>query len=61
MPLTGHWLPSDCSSRILRAAIKASCGMLPFPYSRIRALPFFCFLTTPYSNRFPILTLGSTA
>jgi hypothetical protein len=25
------------------AAMKASCGMLTFPYSRIRALPFFCF------------------
>ena len=31
------------SSPILKAAINASCGMLTFPYSRIRALPFFCF------------------
>jgi len=31
------------SSPIRSAAMKASCGMLTFPYSRIRALPFFCF------------------
>ena len=25
------------------AAMKASCGIDTLPYSRIRALPFFCF------------------
>ena len=30
------------SSPIRSAAMNASCGMLTLPYSRIRALPFFC-------------------
>ena len=30
------------SSPIRKAAMNASCGMLTLPYSRIRALPFFC-------------------
>ena len=34
---------SNYSSPIRSAAINASCGMLTLPYSRIRALPFFCF------------------
>lgn len=31
------------SSPIRSAAINASCGIDTLPYSRIRALPFFCF------------------
>ena len=35
-------LADQPSSPILSAAMNASCGMLTLPYSRIRALPFFC-------------------
>ena len=31
------------SSPIRSAAMNASCGIDTLPYSRIRALPFFCF------------------
>ena len=34
---------SPYSSPIRSAAMKASWGMDTLPYSRIRALPFFCF------------------
>lgn len=42
-PSTSSGTIGSYSSPILSAAINASCGMLTLPYSRIRALPFFCF------------------
>src|SRR6185312_8869089 len=36
------------SSPMRKAAIKASCGMLTEPYSRILFFPYFCFSSRSY-------------
>ena len=44
------------SSPIRSAAINASCGIETLPYSRILALPFFCFSNSFFLRVMPVLS-----